>query len=226
MSDPATPVQPNAAPAQHSQILVRSSLSLLGTFLYIIRRRFSDEALDDFPWTWVEEPNKTQIVVELGYNEHHEKRGVLPGIFVGKSPTSWNSIVVGDRSGSRLASSVEAKYVIGRTSIVANVVSDQLGECFQIADVLSHLFLCSSDFIRKEYRIRDVYNIMEGTPTPYPKETKLWQLPVSVDLEFSERWLQQEEQNILESMTINLPEDADNPEEFYQAVALGSLADP
>jgi hypothetical protein len=110
----------------------------------------------------------------------------------------------------------------GSTTIIANVVTRNAGECFVLGDIVSHAFLNASDFLRSGYNLRDVFNVVEGTITPYPKEKTWWQLPVSVTLEFTERWAQQEEQVTLESIKTYLPTGNVAPA-YYTQLALTSL---
>jgi len=216
------PSTPNATPAQLPRIVTRSNLSLLGTFLHILRERFSTDATTAFPWTWVEEPAETGVVIELAYSEEAERRGQLPAIYVGKAPTSWQPVIVGDRAGTNLPRAEETKMMHGSTTIIANVVTRNAGECFVLGDIVSHAFLNASDFLRSGYNLRDVFNVVEGTITPYPKEKTWWQLPVSVTLEFTERWAQQEEQVTLESIKTYLPTGNVAPA-YYTQLALTSL---
>lgn len=212
----------NATPSQQNRVLIRSNLSILGAFLHIIRERFSTAATDDFPWAWVDEPQDSKITIELAYSENAEQRGKLPAIYIGKTPTSWSPVLVGDRAGTSMERAEETKMMHANTVIIANVVARNMGECFILADIVSHAFLNASDFLREKFNYRDIFNVTEGAPTPYPKETTWWQIPISVNVEFTERWAQQEGQTVLSGIRVLLPTGEDDPA-YYTKLAITSL---
>jgi len=214
--------EPNNTPTQLPRIAVRSNLSLLGAFLHIVRERFSTDADANFPWSWVEEPAKSGVTIELAYSEDSEQRSILPGILIGKAPTHWSPVTIGDRAGANMPRAEETKIMHGATTIVANVISRNAGECFVLGDIVSHAFLNASDYLRSGHNLRDVFNVVEGTITPYPKEKTWWQLPVSVTIEFTERWTQQENPTLLTGINVLLPTGVADPE-YYTQLALRSL---
>lgn len=223
MPNPQTGPVANATPAQHDYVRARSSLSILGAFLAITRARFSTDNGDyALPWVW-SESRKPDIVIELAYNRSHEKNSVFPAIFLGKTPTSWGPVTIGDRAGVNVKRAVESKMMHASTQIVAQIVARHQAEALILADIVSHAFILASDMIRDNFNVRDVFNIVEGVPTPYPQDRECWQVPVSVTVEFTERWLQQDTQNLIEQLNVYLPTGVDDPE-YYRHLAITSLS--
>lgn len=171
----------------HSLILSKSPLDILGLFLTVIRARFTDTP-EAFPWKWSDNDSATTIYIEVGSGDEVGKKDVRPAIYVDRGPVVFPKVVIGDFAGGQLHTGKSAFYTAATGQINVDCVSKNRGESAILAELVQSFLLMSSDLIIKTYTLRDVTPVTLGGTEVWDKDDRLFNTRVTSQISYDVKW--------------------------------------
>jgi hypothetical protein len=190
-----------------------SDLALIGLFVSIIRKRFSDQNVGQLPWYWKEDPRPedpetneaTQVeiglsgtsamsrtlMIESELQDDPEARNFSPAIYVGVESTQYAKVVVGDRYGIDRSSRFEAYYAQAIHNIKVSVTSRSKGECNVLANIVHYHLIATKNIVRDQFSILALEGFTKTKPEPFRRssdEPDGWIVPILFNATIEERW--------------------------------------
>lgn len=172
-----------------SYVRPKSSLDIIGTYVLLLRDRFSPAGSGEkFPWHWDADDKKTRITIESGGSEFEDSTDVRPGIFVDRGAIVFPKIAIGNRAAHHLASGTDLFYTTASGQISIDCVSRSRGESSLLGDIVVNHILMSSDLLIKHYNLRQVTPVTLTPTQPWEKDNKCYITRVSSEFSFDLAW--------------------------------------
>jgi hypothetical protein len=173
--------------SNHSLILSKSPLDILGLFLTVIRARFTSVP-EDFPWEWNESDSQTSVYIEVGAGDEVGLKDVRPAIYVDRGPVVFPKVVIGDFAGGQLHTGKKAYYTAATGQINIDCVSKNRGESAILGELVQSFVLMSSDLILRTYNLRDVTPVTLGGTEVWEKDDRLFNTRVTSQISYDVKW--------------------------------------
>jgi len=213
---PSNQAAPDAT--QNERIVPSSPLAIIGLFVEIIRRRYSIEGM---PWVWNESVHETQIVIESAFVENTEERNFRPAIFVDKDESTIGRVIVGDRAGVHLPSSMEGFYGLMTVPLLIDCISTRRGESATIGDTTQFYLHASSDLIQASFGLHDMTPVVLGRTTPFERDHDVWVTPVTFTVQVPVRWSSTPTAPLLQDIITEITHsDSDSATEYLEKIAI------
>ena len=171
----------------HSLVLAKSPLEILGLFLTVLRARFTGND-DSFPWAWSSEDSETSIFIEVGSGDESGSKDVRPAVYVDRGPVVFPKVVIGDFAGGELHSGAKAFYTAATGQIVIDCVSKNRGESAVLGELVQSFLLMTSDIILRTYSLRDMTPVTLGGTEVWEKDDRLFNTRVTSQISYDVKW--------------------------------------
>lgn len=229
----ADPVQPEFVPdpltlpapeqAQPDTIRPGSRMAILGVFVEVTRKRFSEAVVGNgFPWPWNPDIKKTKIAIESAFNEDTAHRNFKPGIFIDIDDQVHGRVVLGDRVTQNLRTGTVAFWDLATVPILIECVAAKRAESATVGDLTGTFLHASSDLIQAKFGFHDMTPVTISRTQPFSKDKDTWVTSVTFTVQHVMRWTNKPTAPLLQEILIEATgSDADNPTAFFEEIALG-----
>ncbi len=156
--DPERVPRPEQPPI--ASIRPGSGLAVIGLFVEIVRKRFTQE--NQLPWVWDNDIKKTKIAIESAFNEDSQVRNFRPAIYIDRDEQSVGRTVMGDFVGQQLKSGTRGFWALETVPILI--------ECLAAKKRVGH----SSNVRSAVQPPLDQYPDSTAPPADHPRDPSLW----------------------------------------------------
>jgi hypothetical protein len=183
---PAPELVPRPEQPQIATIRPGSGLAVIGLFVEIVRKRFTQE--NQLPWVWDNDIKRTKIAIESAFNEDSQVRNFRPAIFIDRDEQTVGRTVIGDFVGQQLTSGKKGFWALETVPILIECLAAKKGESAIIGDLV-HVFLhASSDLIQAKFGLHEMTPVSIGRTQPFQRDKDEWVTPVTFDVQYNFRW--------------------------------------
>jgi hypothetical protein len=219
---PDPKLQPAPEEPQHASIRPGSKLAVLGVFVEIIRRRFSADVVgNDFQWRWDPDIKSTRIAVESAFNEDKTHRNFRPAVYVDCDDQTMGRVVLGDRVGVNLKTSLEGFWNLQSVPILIECVTGKRAESATLGDIVGIFIQASSDLIQGKFGFHDMTPVTVGRTQPAARDKDQWTTSVTFVVQFPQRWTNAPTGPLLRSVELDiLRSGAVSATEYFENIAL------
>lgn len=186
-------------PGQQSDIMPGSPLAITAMFTEIVRERF--RATNGLAWVWDENANPAatetndpgtgtarKIQIEPAFNVNTDVRNYRPSIFIDKGETVSGKVALGNFAGQKLSTAYKGFYALATVPIDIECVSDQRGECAQIADITWFYILAGREQILQTFGMHDLTNPTLSRTMPFETDKNSWSTHITFEVQLHLRW--------------------------------------
>lgn len=185
----------NPSPFSNSPVATRLSTPLIvvGTFVEILRERFSDENYsnpDLANWRWSNDDKNTRIFIESGFQINAEVRGKRPGLWVDRLQNVYGKVSIGayDQKSVEFNTRLEHMYMRGEMDVMVDCTSPNRGESMLLGGIVQDFLQMTMKPIMEVFAFHDISPMVLGRTEPFERERTLWTSPVSFRVGYEVRW--------------------------------------
>jgi len=214
--------QPSPEETQHISIRPGSKLAVLGVFVEIIRRRFAvGTVADDFQWRWDSDIKVTRLAVESAFNEDKTHRNFRPGVYVDCDDQTMGRVVLGDRVGMNLKTSLEGFWNLLSVPILIECVTGKRAESATLGDIVGTFLQASSDLIQAKFGFHDMTPVTVGRTQPAGRDKDQWVTSVTFVVQYPMRWTNEPTAPLLQELELHIAASgAESATEYFETIAL------
>jgi len=174
----------------------KTSLDIVGTYLKVIRARFSGKN-SDIPWYWAPDKADSRIIIESGNNELEDIVDAKPSIFVDRNAIVFPTIAVGNSAGVHLPTDRRYYYTTPSGQVTIDCISRSRGESSTIADLVAHHIVMSGNILRKAYGFKNITPVTLTQTQPWEKDDRNYLTRVTSEFTYDVAWKSEPEEVIL-----------------------------
>jgi hypothetical protein len=185
----------NPSPYSDSPVITTLSTPLIvvGTFVEILRERFSDENYsnpDLANWRWTNDDKSTRIFIESGFGVNSEVRGKRPGLWVDRLQNVYQKVSIGayDQKSVEFNTRLEHMYMRGEMDLIVDCTSPNRGESMLLGGIVQDFLMMTMKPIMEVFAFLDVSPMILGRTEPFERERALWSSAVSFRVTYEVRW--------------------------------------
>ncbi len=178
--------QPSPEQAQNVFIRPGSGLAVIGTYLEIVRGRFSTDA--GLQWVWNPDPKAGSIVIESAFNEEKLDRNNRPAIYIDRDDLVTGRTVLGDVASRHIPSGKVAFWALRTMPLLIECVAAKKAESAIIADLVDVFLQASSDLIQAKFGFHDMQPTTLGRTQPFPRDKTQWVTSLTFSVQYNFRW--------------------------------------
>lgn len=203
-----------------AHVTLHSPIEVVGAFVYILRDYFQTDGL---LWTWTDNKNTTDIVIESGNEEEIALANAKPGIFVNRGQTIYEQISVGDLDQDQpqmLEKRVKHFLAYGKTSISVECISPRHGESALLGDLVQQFLQMSSNEIQAYFHFQNMGHVVLNATQPFEKDEKFFNTPAMFQLGYEVRWGTVPIAPSLKNLSLKLTDSQADPLTFFRNIVL------
>jgi hypothetical protein len=211
-------------PDQQADVAIGSPLAIVALVTEIVRERFREG--NGLAWRWEDnptpEPTETndldaprKIVIEPAFNTGDEARNYRPAIFVDKTSTSPNKVVINNMAGKHLPSGLTGFFTLAEIPIEIECVSGVKAESATLADIVWFYILAGTEQIRKTFGIHDMSAPVLGSTGPFQQDKEVWSTKVTFTMQVEFRWTTKPVGPLLKSILLRLKDSGETNPDAY-----------
>jgi len=215
--DPERVPRPEQPPI--ASIRPGSGLAVIGLFVEIVRKRFTQE--NQLPWVWDNDIKKTKIAIESAFNEDSQVRNFRPAIYIDRDEQSVGRTVMGDFVGQQLKSGTRGFWALETVPILIECLAAKKAESAILGDLV-HVFLhASSDLIQAKFGLHEMTPVSLGRTQPFERDKGEWVTPVTFAVQYNLRWTNTPTAPLLQQIILGIQASgASTATEFFEQIAL------
>tara|TARA_Y100000310_G_scaffold319470_1_gene374809 strand:+ start:721 stop:1305 length:585 start_codon:yes stop_codon:yes gene_type:complete len=177
----------------------KTSLELVGTYIRLIRARFSGKN-EGLPWQWSSKPEESSIVIESASNEMEEQRDAKPSIFVDRNAIVYPTIAIGNQVAEHQPSGTRYYYTTPSGQMTVDCISRSRGESSLIGDAVAHHLVMSGNILRRFYGFKSVTPVTLMPSQPWEKDDRSYITRVTSEFVYDIAWKSVPEELIIRRM--------------------------
>jgi len=166
-----------------------SAMAIVGLFVEVIRRRFTQEST--LPWAWhddIQSGGDHGIAIESAFNEDKDHRNYRAAIYVDRDELIIGRTVLGDLAGQHIPSGLRAFWALESVPLLIECVAAKKAESAVLADLVGIYLHASSKLIQAKFGLHDMTPLTMGRTQPFPRDKTQWVTPISFTVQFNLRW--------------------------------------
>lgn len=199
------PTRPHSA-QDRTKIAAGSPLAILGLLLEGLRERFNEEA--NIGIVWRDDVQTTDILIEAGYNPETESRDSGRALYVNRLSSVPEKVVLDNRAGVHLPSSMEGYMCMMTSQITVDCVSNDNGDSALLGDIIQHFFIGSRKIFEGWYGIHDMSLAELGQTQPFTHDQNKWSTTVGFRVQYQVRWSAVKIRPLLQDVSMHLTDSA------------------
>ena len=164
------------------------TLDIIGAFVYVVRDRFTNQEVDNFPWKYSDDSNKTRVFIEAGSVDSYEQKDARPGIFLDRSSMVFSKLAINNMANFDIKTGGRDFYCLGGGQISIDCISQNRGESTTLADIVASHVLMSEDIFRSALNFRDMSPVTLGATQPWEKDDRTFITRVTTEFTYDLSW--------------------------------------
>lgn len=196
-------------PNSNDLVFFHSPLSLMAQFVLLMQSRF-----EQIPqWQYTDNEEQTGIFITTEYNVPSQVSDETPAIVVGRGTSVWEDTVLGntDRGNSqRMKTGAEFQWSHVTMDIQYRVLSEKLGECEILGDIVQSTVATGKKIIKKNLKLQDISAVTLQPVRPYDGDYYDFNSTVQFRLIIGQRWLRQPTAPVLKRIQTDFGYDWDD----------------
>lgn len=171
--------------------LLVSPLIMQELVLELIRRHYQNNDPEKsgfvFEQKYSEDPNESQILIDLSYNFNGKEAGKKPAIFVTRGDVTFNTPTINaGMVGKNVAESETQRQVVSNMNIGVSCLATNVGFTEQLADFTRSILMAFQQDIQKEFCLMRFRVVNQSAPQIYPQAKDNFFVTLSINLVYSE----------------------------------------
>jgi hypothetical protein len=199
-----------------------SAMAIVGLFVEVIRRRFTQESA--LPWVWFDDIRSggdQGIAIESAFNEDQDHRNYRAAIYVDRDELIIGRTVLGDLAGQHLPSGLRAFWALESVPLLVECVAAKKAESAVLADLVGIYLHASSKLIQAKFGLHDMTPLTMGRTQPFPRDKTQWVTPISFTVQFNLRWTSTPTAPILREIELSLEASGfESATAYFESVAM------
>ena len=216
------------APEATQPVSIRpgSAMAIVGLFVEVIRRRFTQES--GLPWVWhddIRSGGDQGIAIESAFNEDQAHKNYRAAIYVDRDELIIGRTILGDLAGQHLPSGLRAFWALESVPLLIECVAAKKAESAVLADLVGIYLHASSKLIQGKFGLHDMTPLTMGRTQPFPRDKTQWVTPISFTVQFNLRWTNAPTAPLLRQIELSLAASTlGNATAYFEEVAVNGRA--